>query len=390
VAVVIGTSPPRLRRRKAVAIPHRSGHAAGVLLFHGTGGPRAIVEAIAADGLLPHGGREWAARLSGVAEHVFACTTPIGSRDGDPIRFAQRGVWKQHRAWLVVIELPDAAARELIVGAVRNDELARYWVLEAFAGATVQDDVRATRAVLARMRERGVRASELLRPAVRKVADGLCDRPPDAETLIQFEAAYLRARPAHKARVAASYGLTIPAWFADDPHYPACAGCLWNLFEVVYEVPDVLDERERPIQFRRGTWTRIDLPTFGAHLDALGRWLGDIDPERLDRLISRRGQIAFAALQAAFPPPATAVPRTFLPDLVTGDLAARVREPDTQVMLARVPPEHIVGALDLGGANKLSALVRPDRGETLSDRLRHRVAELRDERARTGRAVIRD
>ena len=84
------------------------------------------------------------------------------------------------------------------------------------------------------------------------------------------------------------------------------------------------------------------------------------------------------------------MPRTFLPDLATGDLDARMREPDTQLLLVGVPPVHIAGAIDLGGSNRLSALVRPGRGQTLFDNLRHLAGELREARERTGRPVIRE
>lgn len=357
-----------------------------MLLFHGTSGPRALVDKILDEGLLPHGGRAWADQLTGVAAHVFACTSPIGTRDGDPIRWAQRAAWKDRRAWLVVVDLPDSA-RPLVVGAIRNEDLTRYWGMQAFATFAMEQGFAGSRAVIARARERTCAVRELLTLEVTSTAEGLVEGVPDAATLVQFEAAYLRANPGQRARVAASYGVTVPAWFADDPHYGSCLACMHNLFVVELVARDVVLDG-RPVRFHRGSWARLDRETLGTHLDALGRWLASCDPVALERFIATREKIELSALQRAFPPPADDVPRTFLPELASGDLDARMRLPDTQLLLARIPPEYLAGALDLGTRDRLSKLVRPTRGQTLLDNLRHLVHELRATRERTGRAVI--
>jgi hypothetical protein len=359
-----------------------------VLLFHGTAGPRALIEKICAEGLVPHGGRAWADRLTGVAEHVFVCTSPVGSRDGDPIRWAQRGAWKQHKAWLVVIDLP-RTARELVVGAIANDELARYWSLQAFVEVAVATSLGDSRAVIAAARGRGVPVRELLVLEVASTADGLVEGTPDPATLVQFEAAYLRAGFAEKARVARSYGLRIPEWFAEDPHYGDCKGCLWNLFVVDFVAPDVIGPAGTPARFGRGTWHRLDRETLGANLDALGRWLATYDEREVARVIRRRDGIDWHALQLALPPPRDVVPPTFRPELLTEDRIELMELPDVQLLLRRVPSEHIVGALELGTAKGLSGLVRPHDGETLPDKLMFLATELRAARDRSGHPVIR-
>ncbi len=87
-------------------------------------------------------------------------------------------------------------------------------------------------AVIALARERGVACRELLVPRIEYVLDGLVDRPIDAATLLAFEELYLRASR-DKARVAAGFGIRLPASFVDDPHAPTCAGCMRLLFDVI-------------------------------------------------------------------------------------------------------------------------------------------------------------
>jgi len=337
-----------------------------MLGFHGTGADRALLAKIFDEGLVP-APRPWAHETTGIESHVFACTQPIGTRGGDPIAFAQRGAWRDRRAWLIVIDLPaDADLR----GAVPNEELERYWRVRSFA-ATAFADPDALHAVLRVARERRCHARELLRYRVKTTAEGLCAQP-DAHTLVQFEAAYHRARPAQRARVARSYGLRIPDWFAEDPHYGSCMGCMWNLFEVDIVAPDV-----PAFAVHRGAWDRLDLTTLGGLLDATGRWLAAHGDPRV---------ASFAALQRLAPPPD--VPRAMWRDFVTADLDTRVAQPDTQLLLGHVPPAQLVGAIDLGAANRLSPLVRPASGQTLLGNLRHVTRELVAQRARARRPVV--
>ncbi len=356
-----------------------------MLLFHGTGGPRSLIEKIFDEGLRPHGGRDWAQHMTSVPEHVFACTTPVGSRDGDPIRFAQRGAWKKNIAWMIVLDVPRDSP--LVVGAIGNQELARYWSLRAFAASAVERTIGQTRAVLAAARETKRDLRDMITLEVRSVANGLVAGTPDAATLVQFERAYLRASWDDKARVARSYGLTIPEDFAEDPHYASCAGCMHNLFEVEFVVPDVL-WWEKPAHFHRGSFDRMELETFCAHMEALGRWLAAYDPELVDRIIKKRDGVPWRDLQRALPPPADLVPRTFWPDLATRDLDERMGEPDMQILLHHVPPEHVVGALELGSSNQLSNLVKPRDGETLPSKLLHLAHEMRDQREASPRPIL--
>ena len=343
-----------------------------MLLFHGTGGSRDLVPSIFRDGLIPVT-RPWAHEATGIDEHVFASTTPIGSRGGDPIAFAQRRVWRDDQdAWLVVLDVPAEAIR----GAVPNVELQLWWRTRAFVNE-VFANLGDTRLVIAAMRERRAPARDLLAYRVKSVVAGLCEPEPDAETLVQFERAYLRANDGDKARVAASYRLHLPSWFAEDSHYPSCAGCMHNLFAVVVAAPSIGDGS---IEFSRGSWDRVDLATYGAGFDALDRWFASAgDPDvrlRADEFARR------------YPPPRELVPRTFWPDFATHELATRVRLPDTQVMLGHVAPAQLIGAIHLGGADRLSALVRPSRGETLANKLAHRTRELVELRQLQDRPAI--
>jgi hypothetical protein len=336
-----------------------------VILFHGTGGGRELLPALWRDGLLP-AARPWAHEATGVGDHVFACSTAIGSRGGDPIAFAQRRVWRDDQdAWLVVLDVP----AERVRGAVPNVELQLWWKTRELVRVVFDAKHRGhAQRVLDAMRARGVAARELLAYRVASVADGLCDGAPDADTLVQFERAYLRAVAGDKARVAASYGLRVPAWFADDGHYPSCAGCMHQLVVVEVVAPTVDGGYGTTIAFPRGAWDRVDLATFGAAFDALARWLDHAGAPRLPARVTD------------LPPAREVVPRTFWPDFATHDVAARAREPDTQVLLPHVPPAQLVGAIHLGGRARLSDLVRPARGETLAGKLAYatrRLVELR-------------
>lgn len=351
-----------------------------MLLFHGTGGPRSMIESIFEEGLRPHGGRAWAHEMTNVPMHVFACTSPVGSRDGDPVRFAQQRAWGRNTAWMIVLDIPRDS--DLVVGVIGNAELARYWSLRAFAGAAVESMLGQTRAVLAAARASGRHVRDMVRLEVTSITDGLVAGPPDAATLVQFERAFLRARDKDKARVARSYGLSVPRYFLEDSHYGSCAGCMHNLFEVSFAVPDV-EWLGRPARFHRGSFDKLELATFCTYLEALGRWFASCDPAALDRFIRRRDGVPWAELQRAFPPPPELVPRTFWPDIATRDLDARASEPDMQVLMTAVPPEHIVGAFELGSRDRLSPLVRPGKGEVLPDKLLHLAHALRDKRARS-------
>lgn len=345
-----------------------------MLVFHGTGGDRDLVEKIFDEGLVPQS-HAWAHDTTGIASHVFACTTPIGTRGGDPIQFAQRRAYRDGRAWLFVLDVPPGLVR----GAVPNGELEQYWHVRSFASSAFGPSAYNTRALLAAKRERRCAARELLEYRVVSTAKDLCEGQPDADTLVQFEQAYIRVSSRKdKQRVAASYGLRIPTSFADDSHYPWCMGCMHNLFEVQIVAPSVPNVDP----FHRGAWTRLDLITFGAHLDALDRWLAAHGDAAFSSFTT------FEALQKRYPPPRDQVPRTMWPDFVTADLDARMRLPDTQLLLDHVSTVHIVGAIDIGTRSRLSDLVRPRDGETLIHKLTYLSRELVELRESTGRPVV--
>ena len=322
-------------------------------LFHGTGGGRSIVESIFEQGLLPTP-RPWAQHATGIETHVFACTTPIGTRGGDPIQFAQRSAWGvDARAWLIVIDVPDA----LVHGAVPNDELERYWKARSFAASVFEKPTR-FRALIAAARSSQRPIRDLLRYRVDRVEDGLSDEPLEGHTLVQFEAAFARASLKHKKRVAASYGLRLPDWFLEDSHYLTCAACIGQLFDVVVAAPDAGEH----VRFHRGSWDRLDLTTFGVFAELVERWIAAAGDPPIDSI---------EELERAYPRGRDLVPRVLWKDFVTADLATRMRAPDTQLLLGHVPPAQIAGAIDLGTRDRLSSIVRPGGGETLLRKLEH-------------------
>ena len=338
-----------------------------MLLFHGTGGDRALLASVFAKGLVPSA-RPWAHEATGVEEHVFACTTPVGTRGGDPIQFAQRGAWGARSAWLLVLDLPHDT---VVHGAVPNDELVRYWAARAFAASAFVDHGRSLRALIAAMRRTREPARELLRYRVVRAAPGLST---DADTLVQFEQAFIRAAANHKRRVAASYGLTLPEDYLADSHYPSCMGCTFQIYDV-----DIVVPHAPGIAFSRGTWDRLDLATFGMFADVLDRWFaaaGDPEVRSLEQL------------QAGYPPSRELVPRILWRDFATADLAERSRAPDTQLLLGHVAPEHIAGAIELGTRDRLSTLVRPGSGETLQRKLEYLARQVVERRRETGRPVV--
>ena len=150
---------------------------------------------------------------------------------------------------------------------------------------------------------------------------------------------------------------------------------MFQLFHIELIAPDI------KCTFDRGYAPRLELATFGALFDALDRWLAAAGDPPFSR---------FADLQRAHPPPLDAVPRTFRPDFATADLAERVRQPDTQLLLDHVPPDRIVGAIDLGSRDRLSNLVRPRDGETLIDKLWYLARQLADRRRTAARPLVLD
>ena len=343
-----------------------------MLVFHGTGGKRDLVDKICVEGLQPRS-HEWAHEATGIESHVFVCTTPVGTRGGDPIHFAQARAWNDRRAWLFVLDVPPSLVR----GAVPNGELEQYWNVRAFVSMVFERERANLRALVNLKREARCAARELLDYVVVSTAPDLCDGPPDAHTLVQFEHAYMRARTrAAKQRVAAGYGLRIPAEFADDSHSPWCSACLSQLFQIAIAVT-----ADPYVQFARYSWQRLDVATFGALVDAFDRWLAAHGDPPFQ---------SFAALQKSHPPPRDSVPRTMWPDFVTADLESRMKLPDTQLLLEHVPPEHIVGAIDLGDHDRLSALVRPRDGEVLLDKLWYLARQLVERRRRSATPVVID
>lgn len=338
-----------------------------MILFHGTGGDRALLASIFAKGLLP-APRPWAHEATGIESHVFACTTPVGTRGGDPIQFAQRSAWGGRTAWLLVLDLPHDTATH---GAIPNDELERYWKARTFGRAVFEPRGEALRALIAAMRRTRRPARDLLRYRVVRAEPGLTT---DADTLVQFEQAFIRAAAKHKRRVAASYGLALPEFYLSDPHYPFCMGCMHQLFDVDIVVPEAPG-----IAFSRGIWDRLDLTTFGAFADVLDRWLAAHGDPPVGSL---------AELQARYPPPRDLVPRVLWRDFATADLAARSRAPDTQLLLGHVPPDHIAGAIELGTRDRLSGLVRPGAGETLPRKLEYLARQVVERRGGSPRPVV--
>lgn len=338
-----------------------------MILFHGTGGDRALLASIFAKGLLPSP-RPWAHAMTGVESHVFACTTPIGTRGGDPIQFAQARAWGANAAWLIVLDLPPET---IVHGAIPNDELERYWKARSFAATAFHHDGRELRALIAAMRRTRRPARDLLRYRVVRAEDGLST---DADTLVQFEQAFMRAAAKHKRRVAASYGLALPEDYLADSHYPFCMGCTHHLYDV-----DIVAPEAPGIAFSRGIWDRLDLTTFGMFADVIDRWLaahGDPEVASLEQL------------QARFPPPRDLVPRVLWRDFATADLAERRRAPDTQLLLDHVPPAAIAGAIELGTRDRLSALVRPGPGETLQRKLDYLARQVAERHRETGRPAV--
>ena len=346
-----------------------------MLVFHGTGGKRDLVDKICVRGAAAAQARPGGTTRPGFESHVFVCTTPVGTRGGDPIHFAQQRAWTDRRAWLFVRDVPPSLVR----GAVPNSELEQYWNVHTSLEQRVFSPtlgICVARSATCASRV-DLRAS-LLDYVVVSTAPDLCEAPADAHTLIQFEHAYLRARTrAAKQRVAASYGLRVPDDYANDSHSPWCAACMGQLFHLVIALAD--DDAR---QFSRGAFHRLDLVTFGALADAFERWLTACgDPLRYT---------TFASFQREHPPPRDLVPRTMWPDFATADLDARMRLPDTQLLLDHVPPEYIVGAIDVGDDDRLSPVVRPRDGEILIDKLWYLSRQLVERRRRSSVPIIVD
>lgn len=116
-----------------------------MLLFHGTVEP--FIEGIFAYGLLPPNRNDrssgWTKALSGLGQNacVFASTSPVASRGGNPVAFAMsyRGPLPERAGYIVVIDLPPEDLHQ-IRAVIPNVELhsfidtlnARYFLQQPF------------------------------------------------------------------------------------------------------------------------------------------------------------------------------------------------------------------------------------------------------------------
>ena len=85
------------------------------------------------------------------------------------------------------------------------------------------------------------------------------------------------------------------------------------------------------------------MTTAGVLLDALGRWLRAHPREKVERALRAGAHPQHWA--RALEVPRDQVPRPLWPDFLTRYTDEDLRSPDTQVVLARVSPEWLVGVL---------------------------------------------
>ncbi|MFO0757607.1 MAG: hypothetical protein U0359_14015 [Byssovorax sp.] len=371
-----------------------------MLLFHGTAVGRDGLRSILRDGLRASP-KDWLEHLvPGKSDVVFLSTSPVAGKGGDPIDFARGWPYRTRRSaaharaagHLVVVDLPEPSPVP-ILGAARNIDVEAYWRARAFASIAggcaeaLEGDKRVftrlpalgvLRQVFAIASARRARIATLLRPRALFLAPGLVAGEVRPHELSLFAKAYTDLPDRRqKAALARRAGVTIPAEFVDDGHYPHCLLCFGShLFTGGYSFdggPQVA--RGDFVLPAQSMGELLDPETMAMFLEALRVWLDAYPAVEVDRVLARDPSLR--ELARALPPPRDRVPAVLRPDFLTDHDPALFGEVDVQVMTRSIPAAHVLGAIRVTEGHRLRSELRPAPGETLSGNLWRAIHELR-------------
>ncbi|WP_436772687.1 hypothetical protein [Yinghuangia sp. YIM S09857] len=361
---------------------------------------------------------------------VFLSTTPVAGRGGDPMTFAfgELGPERRHRraqpGHIVVADLPPHRL-DLVQEVVTNTEfdiawqaqrvrdrltpwhtgsLSRwcllYWLGRSLADrrATAFEPRDVMAAIETRVRHRAPELREDLTP-------GQWLRFLDEYIRVMNVTPYYDARREHRRRrVLNAHGITLPEWIEEDSTSRSCEHCVADVFSYEFVLTPLADHPGFA-DFCEALAARTGLPRSG-----LAASPPVLSMSSLDRPLADDLAFVVRALQAHVEPyPAAAVERFFLlrecaappwtwrdwyaefprqapglPRAWTADHAvpapvvpAALRQPDSQVRASHLPPDLIVGAIQVTDGRRL--LFRPDRrrGQTLTSLLWREAYRLR-------------
>jgi hypothetical protein len=360
-----------------------------MLLFHGTRGDRALVESIAAEGLRAVG-RAWTHAVLGREECAFLSNAPVAGHGGDPVAFAMGFPgWPrraQYDGWIVVVDLPNVA-RNLVRAVIPNLDLERYFERDRhFAWLAAETSIldrgewsSGGPPVVEVLHELGARGETkvALRPMLRSKDNDLHSDDFSFARWRRYADALRNARTLDDVvRAGRRCGFT---W--DHPEVPHCELCVAAMATWSHAI-------DTPLECAGGR--PVALPVFTTDFASDGleslvrtvtRWFeGTSMQHRFDALRSARrvrSELDYERLlrileidEARLPP---AWRRDFGRTFTDDDLRAA----DVQLVCDAIPNDYVIGALRIATGGRLRTWARPERGETLLEKLWSAARELR-------------
>lgn len=367
-----------------------------MLLFHGTFEP--FLESIFAYGLLPPNSNDrssgWTKALSGLGQDacVFASTSPVASRGGNPMAFAMgyRGPLPERAGYIVVIDLPPED-QYLVRAVIPNVELrsfidslnARYFLQQPFQVRYRHLKERfdiphfcifywLTRF----LKERGF---PLEAPTLHELLKRHLDEsdPPYAWRVIGVETLKNgRVNLRTKAEPPYSY------IFEGFDRYKPFLHFLQE--QLAYPLPP--DAVLKP--YRISGAEEAVLNNLAFLLRVVSAHVAPFSERDILRFFRTHSSWNWDDWYAAFPAQECDLPRLWHPDYGRHFTMQDLKNEDNQLIFSSIPPRYILGAIKVSDGVKLLPYLRPDRkkGEKLSSRLWQRAYALRAQY--TGRPAI--
>ncbi len=360
-----------------------------MLLFHGTAEP--FLDSIFAYGLLPPNSNDrssgWTKALSGLGQDacVFASTSPVASRGGNPVAFAMgyRGPLAERAGYIVVIDLPPEDLQQ-VRAVIPNVELhsfidtlnARYFLQQPFQ---IRYRKLSERLDIAQfcifywlthfLKKRGY---PLEAPALRELLKQHIDgsdapyawRVTGVETLST-------GRVNLRTKAEPPYSYIFEGFERYEP---------FLLFlQQLRARPLPQDAILKP--YRISGAEESVLSNLAFLLRIVAAHVAPFAQRDILRFFQTHPSWNWDDWYAAFPAQECDLPRLWHPDYGRHFDMQDLKSADNQLILSALPPRYILGAIKVSDGVKLLPHLRPDRkkGEKLSSRLWQRAYALRSQ-----------
>ncbi|PSL00253.1 hypothetical protein CLV63_102380 [Murinocardiopsis flavida] len=362
---------------------------------------------------------------------VFLSTSPVSGKGGDPVAFSYGWPEKEFRnpqhlpGHIVVVDLPPGELhrvrevvsntgfdlaykvrllRRLLAGTARSlsEWCTLYWLARSLADAGVALEPREVEAAMdLHVHQRAESLRPDLTPAQWQAFMDAFRLLVEVRNRDLSPAAFERER----TKLLAAHGIRLPDWIETDSDSRTCAHCVGSAFSYGRSLVSLdgyrpfaefaarlaerravaADEFAAPLLLpASGPYRDLDddlaflLRVVRAHTDGYGADL-------VERFFVEREAAAPAWTwddwYAAFPAQAPGLPRVWTaeyarPAPVTMDA---LRAPDSQVHADRIPPELILGTIQVTDGRRIVPSLRPDRrrGQTLQSMLLRRAHTMR-------------